>query len=192
MPHDRSLAELEADFADVARRGTQAPTLPATHTTLLHIGDEHLVVLSGRGATPETVQQIDLGVARVARDYFRHELPSSQDIERAIDHTEDEIMRLGTAADAGSTLWCTSAALQAWARLSGPTIPIETVEHWFQRLAAASPGQPAAMQGLPSGREAAAGLLVLREYMHHRGHAAVVLLESRSAPGPVDAPAVHR
>ena len=45
---------------------------------------------------------------------------------------------------------------------------LETVEDWFQRLASASLGQPAAMQGLPAGREAAASLLVLREIMHHR------------------------
>ena len=52
---------------------------------------------------------------------------------------------------------------------------LETVEDWFQRLASASLGQPAAMQGLPAGREAAASLLVLREIMHHRGYTSVTL-----------------
>ena len=50
-------------------------------------------------------------------------------------------------------------------------------EQWFQRLASASLGQPRALQGLPAGREAAATLLVLREFMHHRGHASIVAVE---------------
>ena len=54
---------------------------------------------------------------------------------------------------------------------------IEVVEQWFQRLASASLGQPGALQGLPSGREAAATLLVLREFMHHRGHTSIVVVE---------------
>ena len=53
---------------------------------------------------------------------------------------------------------------------------IETVEQWFQRLASASLGQPGALRGLPSGREAAATLLVLREFMHHRSHTSIVVV----------------
>ncbi|NRF71255.1 hypothetical protein HLB44_30115 [Aquincola sp. S2] len=56
---------------------------------------------------------------------------------------------------------------------------IETIEQWFQRLASASLGQPAAMQGLPSWREAAATLLVVREFMHHRGYTSIVFVEPR-------------
>jgi hypothetical protein len=90
-------------------------------------------------------------------------------------------MRLGKPADAASTLWSTSPAFQAWSAVAGPTMPVETVEtveQWFQRLASASLGQPGAMQGLPSGREAAAALLVLREFMHHRGHASIFVVEA--------------
>jgi exopolyphosphatase/pppGpp-phosphohydrolase len=173
MSKDRSLAELEADFVAIAR-GESRPT---AFTTLLHIGDEHLVVLTGQGSRPETVQQLDLGAARVAAKYFRHDPPTSQDIERAIDFAEDEIMRLGKAATTTTTPASTSAALQAWACVSGPTMQLEAIEQWFQRLASTSLGQPAAMQGLPTGREAAATLLVLREFMHHRGYATIVFVE---------------
>lgn len=147
-------------------------------TTMLDIGQEHLVV-TGQDGTADHAQQIDLGAARIARDFFRHDPPTSQEIERAIDFAEDEIMRLGKRADVSKPLRSTSAVLQAWARVSGPTMTIATVEQWFQRLAAASLGQPAAMQGLPTGREAAAALLVLREFMHHRGHASIVFIGPR-------------
>lgn len=179
MSIDRSPAELESDFVAVARNAAKVDSQSTAFTTLLHIGDEHLVVLTGPGDKPETVQQLDLGAARIARDYFRHDPPTSQEIERAIDFAEDEIMRLGKAAVVAATLWITSPALQAWASVSGPTMSIETIEQWFQRLASASLGQPAAMQGLPNGREAAASLLVLREFMHHRGYASIVFVEPR-------------
>jgi len=172
--------ELASDFAATARLATGAGLRALARTTLLHLGDERLVVLSGRGAQPETEQGVDLGAARVARDFFHHDPPTPGEIERAIDFAEDEIMRLGAPADAETTLSSASAALQAWAAVSGPTMAIETVEQWFQRLASAAHGRPGALQGLPPGREAAATLLVLREFMHHRGHASIIVVE----PGP--------
>ncbi|NRF71256.1 hypothetical protein HLB44_30120 [Aquincola sp. S2] len=98
MSNNRSPAQLESDFVAVARVAARRDSQPTAFTTLLHIGDEHLVVLTGHGGKPETVQQLDLGPPRIARDYFRHDPPTSQEIERAIDFTEDEIMRLGKAA----------------------------------------------------------------------------------------------
>jgi Ppx/GppA phosphatase family len=173
MSHDRSPALLAPHFAVVARAAARAGLPASTLTTLLHVGDEHAVVLSGQGDQPAQVQQLDLGRARIARDYFHHDPPSAHEIERAIDFAEDEIMRLGKPADVATTLWSTSSALQAWGAVAGPTMPIETVEQWFQRLASVALGQPGAMRGLPPGREAAATLLVLREFMHHRGHALI-------------------
>ena len=176
MSNDRSPAELESDFAAVSRvasGGSQA----ITPTTLLHIGDEHAVVLNGHGDKPETVHRLDLGAARIARSYFHHDPPTSREIERAIDFAEDEIMRLGRPADVTAKLFGTAPALRAWGAVSGPTMTIEIVEQWFQRLASASLGQPGALQGLPSGRKAAATLLVLREFMHHRSHASIAAVE---------------
>jgi exopolyphosphatase/pppGpp-phosphohydrolase len=177
MSHDRSPAQLEFDFARVARAASRAGVATTVQTTLLHVGDEHAVVLCGPGDKPVAVLQLNLGWARIARDYFHHDPPTAHEIERAIDFAEDEIMRLGKPADVATTLWSTSPAVQAWSAVAGPRMPIETVEQWFQRLASVALGQPGAMQGLPPGREAAATLLVLREFMHHRGHALIVAVE---------------
>ena len=181
MSNDRSPTELESDFAAVAYIASGAGSQATTATTLLHIGDEYLVVLSGHGDKPETVRRLDLGTARIARDYFHHDPPTSREIERAIDFAEDEIMRLGMPADVTTTLWSTAPTLRAWGVVSGPTMTIEIVEQWFQRLASASLGHPSALQGLPLGREAAATLLVLREFMHHQGHASIVAVEAPDA-----------
>lgn len=169
MSRDRSPEQLSSDFARVARAAAGRPT------TLLHIGSEHVAVLSGPGDEPVLVHPLDLGSARIARDFFHHDPPTPHEIERAIDFTEDEIMRLGKPAGPAGALWSTSPALQAWGAVAGPTMPMETVEQWFQRLASVALGQPGAMNGLPAGREEAATLLVLREFMHHRGHASLTV-----------------
>ena len=177
MFNDHSLAELESDFAAVARAAARGGSPATTLTTLLHIGAEHAVVLSGHGENPEIVRRLDVGASRIARAFFHHDPPMSYEIERAIDRVEDEVMHLRRAADANATLVSTDPGLREWGAVSGSRMPIETVEQWFQRLASASLGHPGALQGLPAGREAAATLLILREFMHHLGYASIVAVE---------------
>lgn len=181
MSKDRTAKELASDFAAVARMAAAGGLQASAPKTLLHIGDEHLVVLSGPGDQPATERHLDLGVLRIARGFFHHDPPTALEIEQTIDLVEDEIMRLGARAGAGTTLWSTSDALRTWSAVSGATMAIETVEQWFQRLALAAHGQVDALRGLPPGREAAATLLVLREFMHHRGHASIVFVEPQQA-----------
>ena len=144
----------------------------------LHIGAEELVMRGGPGDTGETEQRLDLGASRIARDFFRHDPPMAGEIEQAIDFVEDQIMRLGPQRDAGTPLRSLSESLQPWAAVTGPTMTIETVERWFDRLALAAQGRSDAMAGLPPGPEAAATLLVLREFMHHRGHPSVTVAKA--------------
>lgn len=179
-PQDRSPAELTADFAAVAGLASAEGLHMADRTTLLHIGDEQLVLISGQGQQIETTHHLDLGAARMARDFFRHDPPTAHEIEQAIDFTEDQIMRLGPRQDAGR-LWSLSANLRPWAEVSGSTMSVETIELWFERLALAAQGRADALDGLPRGSKAAATLLVLREFMHHRGHPSLTVAQARQA-----------
>lgn len=162
---------------------------PAARSTWLHFGDEELVVREQTADQPESERRLDVGTARIARDFFRHDPPTAQEIERAIDVAEDAIMQLGRPAGVRTPVLSTSPALRPWAAQAGPTMTIELVEQWFQRLASASLGQPTAMQGLPSGGEAAATLLLLREFLHHRSHASIVFVEPRPTLGGAPASA---
>ena len=102
----------------------------------------------------------------------------------ALDFVEDQIMKLGPRrAEAGVALRSASEILRPWATVSGPTIAVETVERWFARLAVAAQGQASALDGLPAGREAAAALLVLREFMHHRGYPSIAVVDRRQQIG---------
>jgi phospholipase/carboxylesterase len=145
---------------------------PSPRATWLHLGDEELVVRRGQGE-----QHLDLGTARVARDFFRHDPPTAQEIELAIDFVEDQLMRLGPQRDNGNGLRSRSEALQPWADVGGSTLAVETVEQWFERLTLAALGQTGALDGLPPGRKSAAALLVLREFMHHRGHPSISVIK---------------
>jgi len=164
---------IDARVVDAIARRLAEPVL---QVAWLHLGDEELVVRNRQGE-----QRLTLGSARVARDFFRHDPPTAPEIEQAIDFVEDQLMRLGPAHDAGSGLRSQSEALQPWAAVAGPTLAVETVEHWFERLSLAAQGRPSALDGLPPGREAAAALLVLREFMHHRGHPSITIVEPRAA-----------
>lgn len=176
--NNRDLSKaLEDELAAVARQIARDAHAPADWT-LLCFGDEKLGVIGGGGDGLSAVKWLDIGPARIANQYFHHDPPSSQDIERAIDFVEDEIMRLGRAEQSSTMLWSASPALKAWSEISGSRMSIETVETWFQQLASVSLGQPGAMSGLPEGREAAAVLLVLRELMHHRGHDSITVVTS--------------
>lgn len=148
--------------------------------TWLHIGDEELLVRSGRHGAE---QCLALGASRIAREFFLHDPPTAREIELAIDFVEDQIMRLGPPRDAGAVLSSFSDALRPWAAVSGPTMAVETVEQWFERLTLAAQGRAGACDGLPPGREAAAALLVLREFMHHRGHPSMTVIEPHQALG---------
>jgi exopolyphosphatase/pppGpp-phosphohydrolase len=143
----------------------------------LHVGTDELVVSRGAGDVARIEHRLDLGTSRIAREFFHHAPPTAREIEHAIDSVEDQIMRLGPQGDAGLPLHSASESLQPWAAVSGPTMAIELVEQWFDRLALAAQGRPGALHGLPSGREAAATLLVLREFMHHRGHPSIRVVE---------------
>lgn len=153
-----------------------ATALPALW---LDIGDERLVVSSRPDGTGETGQRLDLGASRIARDFFHHDPPTAREIERAIDAVEDQIMRLDRQRDTGRPLWSQSKTLQPWAAVSGRTMTLEIVEQWFERLALAAQGRSDALDRLPPGREAAAALLVLREFMHHRGHPSIHVVDPR-------------
>ncbi len=87
---------------------------------------------------------------------------------------------------AGNTRLVTrDAAIAALADAAGVAhadervMALEAVEGLFQRLASASLGQPGAMGGLPAGREAAAVVLILREFMHHCGFEVIAVVEDK-------------
>jgi hypothetical protein len=123
----------------------------------LHIGErETSVTLAADMPSGETLT-LPLGFAGIAAAHFRHDPPSEAEMENA----------------AGSALRSADPALREIALLAGVApapamvLSTEAMERVFDRLAAVVTGSSAARQGIPAGREFAATLLILREFMHH-------------------------
>lgn len=151
-------------------------TTPPGSTTLRL--DRHRTTLSA-GAVPEVV--LTVGISDISDGLFRHDPPTPFEMEQAIDAVEDALTSSRLQHAERGELVTTDPLLQAWVATGGlqgdaARLTRDEVEALFQRLASATLGHPRALAGLPSGREAAAALLILRECMHHLGYGGVSLV----------------
>ena len=155
-------------------------SLPSS-ATLLHIGADHTVLQT----RPDDRRTMDIGSSSIARRFFRHDPPTSLELESAIDAVEDEAMRVRSLFVDTATLVSTDPGLRELVSAADSTqkddkvLTLDAVELLFQRLASASLGHPRAMDGMPAGPEAAARLLILRELMHHLGYASIATAQPR-------------
>ena len=89
---------------------------------------------------------MDTGSSNIAHRFFRHDPPTSVELESAIDAVEDEVMRVRSLFVEGATLVPTDPGLRALATAANATprddkvLTLDSVELLFQRLASASPG----------------------------------------------------
>ena len=173
----------------------------------LHLGavQTRLVWAASAGTTGLALcgtVRMPLGLQTTARAFLqavprRPVQPTPLALERAIAHLEDVIhaaqpqlrryLRDGQAWVAHSR----NAVLHEIATLAGlppgadqdspRLLTLEAVESVFVRLAAVAEGRPAVQEGLPEHADFAAGLLILRELMHHVPLPAVVLWPLRKS-----------
>lgn len=130
--------------------------------------DDHRTTLS-HGAAPEVV--VAVGALGLAEGLFRHDRPTPDQIEQAIDRVEDALAATGLKHAVRGDLLTRDPQLHAMLglRAEGDRVTRDEVELRFQRLASASLGHRGTGDDLPAG-PAAAALLILRECMHHLGY----------------------
>jgi exopolyphosphatase/pppGpp-phosphohydrolase len=142
---------------------------------LLELGEQQTVFRRAAGQ-----DRLAIGSHKTALAHFRHFPPTAVEMELAIMTVEDALASLRLPA--GLTLYCGDALAWQIARLagidpaSGTTVSIAAVEQVFERVAMMALGHPALLEGLPEHREFAAGILILRELMHHMGFESLRLL----------------
>ena len=153
----------------------------AQTTTELDIGDRQTLV-AARGDDASEVQVVlSIGAHHLADDIFRHDPPTPAELEAAIDVVEDQVMTAVDIVTAGSSLVVLGSFAAQIAQACGAdgpgsaTVDLETIEGLFQRLASESLGNPAARRGLPAGNAFVAGVLILREFMHHHGFGSITI-----------------
>ncbi|MBS0468497.1 MAG: hypothetical protein JSS31_00175 [Proteobacteria bacterium] len=144
--------------------------MTSTEPTMLRLEDHCTTLAHGTG--PE--EAIGVGIRDIAERHFRHEPPTSLEMEQAIDVVEDALAATGLRHAARGELLSSDPRLHALLGLTvdGARLAREDVEDRFQRLASATLGL-GAVADRSVGRDAAAALLILRECMHHLGYEAV-------------------
>ena len=123
-------------------------------------------------------RSVSVGSVAPIRRILRHEPVTAPELEAAIAEVEDLIMPVIRTLPAGGVLEAEGRELSEVAETlpsSGmEQVPLEDVEHLFNRLANVAMGSPAGSQGVPVTTSFALGLVVLREVMHHGGYQSVL------------------
>ncbi|MDP4269992.1 MAG: hypothetical protein Q8909_07675 [Bacteroidota bacterium] len=155
-----------------------------TPITLLHIADEYTILVTGSDIAVESTWLLNIGSQLTSRSYFKHNSPTPDEVENAIQVVEDEIMSIRKLITESSRLFTSDPEIGEIARLtksatsdSGDLLLREDMEHLFNRLAAIITGRPTSQDILPTTNTFAATLLILREVMHHIGFEDIVILE---------------
>ena len=135
--------------------------------------DDDRTVLSD-GASPDVV--LDVAAIDIATRLFRHDPPTSGEIEQAIDWVEDALATTGLKQAVRGDLVLDDPMLfeQLGLDAEGERMARDQLEARFQRLASISLGHPRAQDDPPSESMAAALLLILRECVHHLGYSGLV------------------
>lgn len=155
------------------------PESPASRRiSLLQLGSQRCQLLVGDGDQAPLTLELPLGTLSLPERLWRHDPPRPAELEAAIAEVEDELMRLVPHLPVGTALHGADPLLHQIVEQAGggPTLSLEALERLFNRVCAVSEGRPAATEGLPEGPAFAAGVLILREFMHHLAFDALTLV----------------
>lgn len=153
--------QISRQYAAIRRRAQE-------EITFIQIAAERTLVICG-----ESVQILPIGYDITANAYFRHSIPTPDEMENAIMAVEDWVMPVRSGIADGSTLVAADNQLREIALIAGVAeqplmiLSLEAMERTFDRLAAVIMGRPALREGIPESSSFATRLLILREFMHH-------------------------
>jgi hypothetical protein len=152
-----------------------------TVQTTLQLGAETSTVLCFEDGHVVLQQELQLGTASLARQWMRHTPPTPLDIEHAIEQTEDVVMPLAAklARTEQLQLSGSGAALILQGVGAAPDAvlnwSLDEVEDLFNRISMVSQGRPIGHKALPTEPEFYAGMVIVRECLHHLRFGTVVV-----------------
>jgi hypothetical protein len=135
-----------------------------------------------------SIRPLDMGLVKTAGHFFRPHPPTPLSLENGIAAIEDELFKVRHLAPAPgaaqqAVLRTHDAAIHQIAAFAGAdagvmpglpaapfaVLPVQAVERAFEDLVALSAGGRVSSAPWATEAEAAAALLILREFMHHMG-----------------------
>jgi len=148
---------------------------------VLHIASDQTFIAAGRGPAADAELILGIGAGKTAAAHFHHFPPTAGELENAIQTVEDALFPVRSKLPEGARLFTTDAVIREIARIAGladtPEITLsrEAVEQTFERMASVAAGRPVVRSGLPEDPGFYASLLILREFLHHEGFAAITV-----------------
>ncbi|WP_297095482.1 hypothetical protein [uncultured Draconibacterium sp.] len=132
---------------------------------------------------PETI--LTLGEQLIADRFFSEFPPTNDEIDHAINFTEETLAPIQHLFDAETDLYSSDSMAIEIAQLAFNTakeeqqinVPVIELENVFYRLSEIVNGLPASQDVLPDSNQFAAYLLIIREVMHHLGFDRLVVEE---------------
>lgn len=145
----------------------------------LHLGAETANFLFMRNGHQEKAIDLKLGIDLVADSFFKQEIPSEAEVENAINHIEDELMSSPELVNrSAEKLYCADALfVEAFAPEAGANAEYsrQAVEEAFTRYALISMGRSPVYDDVRMDRWTYAGILILREILHHLDFASFII-----------------
>ncbi len=127
---------------------------------------------------------LKVGSMQHIKHHIQSEPATAIELEAAIASIEDELEPVIPSLPAHRTLVTSELLFQKIAGIASDkdvsNFKVDDVERLFNCLADVAYGTPAKLLGIPENREFAAGLLFLRELMHHANFSTITLLNSTS------------
>lgn len=144
----------------------------------LRLDDDTLTLIAPAGGNE--AQDVFAGSVSGIRSLFAQGRLTEAALEAAIAETEELVMPILRSLPTGARLKAGGPALAEVLGLlpesNTASVPIESVELLFNRLADFAGGSPVAWRHTHSPADLALGLVILREVMHHGGYRSVSLL----------------
>lgn len=113
---------------------------------------------------------LDIGFKKIAADFFKHEIPNEAEVEYAINCIEDELMRKKDLVNDNEDLFTDAGFIVDILSVPSNSTKYysrQDVEEIFTKYALLSMGRSPVYDDIKMNKEEYAGLLILREIMHH-------------------------
>jgi hypothetical protein len=151
----------------------------AEHVRILQMNEDSLrfVFMQHAKQTDELI--LELGFKKISQTYFKHTIPTVDEIEYAINFIEDELMRYKKLSSKDEVLVCTDRVLtDIISKTTGykANFTREEIETLFSRYASVSMGEPLSRSALNINADDYALVLILREIMHHLNFTGISLV----------------
>jgi hypothetical protein len=137
---------------------------------LLNIEKEKLKFVFIKEKKVETIIELNLGFEAISEKFFRHNIPTANEVEFAINLIEDELMSNKKLINHNETLICmdeNSVKTFAQNKKGQNIFTRQYIEDIFSQYAYYSMGGPLSEEARDITREYFANVLIVREIMHH-------------------------